>query len=261
MVALYTNSFAAVLSHPRDESVTPDGWNTDDIPFQLIDPTTTPIDPDVQISPTPNSFSGIPAPNPTYPPQINMDPNIEPSFYSTYSPSKVRSPVVRLTTPDSFQDVPTLNPTHDNMPIVPTFFPSGAATPVLGPSISLSPVSLTPYNPTRLNVPIVPPGAPTLVGSTHPNPYAPIVVPSSPVEPSVITTPVGSTSKPEAPRPRPRPRKKTKNPIISSTDPNPYPTTLQEEDLGRPKRIPKRKTDIYLEAEEKNDLAKQKRKK
>jgi hypothetical protein len=52
--------------------------------------------------------------------------------------------------------------------------------------------------------------------------------------------PEGSTSLPKQSqsRPKPRPQKKTKHPTASLDDPN-----LNEEELGRPKRIPKRKLD------------------
>lgn len=64
--------------------------------------------------------------------------------------------------------------------------------------------------------------------------------------------PVGSVTEreqPVPPRPKPLRKSKTKNPTDPTQDLNP--TAQQEEELGRPKRILKRKGDIYLEAEEK----------
>ena len=81
--------------------------------------------------------------------------------------------------------------------------------------------------------------------------------------PSGAPTPVigPSVNKSLSPKPRPQPqRRKTKMKPIAPPH-EPYPTSGHEEELGRPKRTQKRKADIYLEAEEKTELAKKNQKK
>jgi hypothetical protein len=259
MGALYSNSFAALISLPVPPD---DDWVDNDLP--LID----------THHPTSDAFTGIPTPIPTYP---TLDPNIDPDlqFPNFHFPT----PAIGLTTLDSSPAIPTLNPTP-----VDEFIPSGASTP--GPSKILSPVGSTlapertqPPRPrpqpknkmvsshptTLLEVPTSAIGLTTLDSSPtiltlNPTPVDELLVsiPSGTPTPgpSEILSPVGSTLAPEHTQAPPRPRPQPKNKIDSS-----HPTTLLEENLGRPKRNPKRKIDLYLEAEEKNELAKQKRKK
>lgn len=62
-------------------------------------------------------------------------------------------------------------------------------------------------------------------------------------------------------RPKPKARRKPNKPSTQDPNPSPIPISQQEEDLGRPKRITKRKINVYLEAEEKDaQKKKQKRK-
>ena len=140
------------------------------------------------------------------------------------------------------------------------FIDSGAPTPVIDP---------TPVTPSQTPTPFI--------GSFPPQAPTPVIDP----ELGGITSPVGSTTGPEPrpkptapsqdpilttrpeqsrPQPKPRPHPKAKDhPTAPSQDPSPNPNGQIEENLGRSKRIPKRKLDIYLAAEEKiADLAEKK---
>ena len=107
------------------------------------------------------------------------------------------------------------------------------SSPPINPSASLSPVSLTAEPEKSSSQPCPRPKKTT---------KTPIVL----AEPEQLSS-----------QPRPRPKKTTKNAIVSSENPNP--TSQQEEELGRPKRVQKRRVDLYLEAEQKTELAKKKR--
>jgi hypothetical protein len=75
------------------------------------------------------------------------------------------------------------------------------------------------------------------------------------------TTPVIAPTEPEQSRPVPKARLKTaRNLTASSGEPN-LNSNDREEGLGRTKRAPKRRLDIYLAAEEKDAMTKRQRKK
>jgi hypothetical protein len=152
--------------------------------------------------------------------------------------------------------------------------PPRQPTPVIEPDLlpQATTLSLPPRHPTPVIDPALLPRAPTpvidpvLLGAVNDLPRAP--APSLPPRAltPVIRNPsqVGLTSESEQsqPRPKPRPRQKAKHPTVSSDDPNhnTIPDDQQEEELGRTKRIPKRKFDIYLAAEEKTaELAEKKK--
>jgi len=228
--ALYADSFADLYS------LTPDDWNADYNALSGVDtgvPTAMPLptripDPEIHptslINPASDSFPENLTPNQTHP---TLDPNIDPAL---------QGPALSFPS----QTHPTLDPNIDPALQDPALsFPSGAPTPVIGPSThkSFTGVPTLNRNPVHSPTHSLPSGAPTPV-----------------IGPSVDKSPDPSPR----PRPRARPRKTKTKPIVSSDEPNP--TSRQEDDLGRPKRVPKRKTDLYLEAEEKTELAKKKQK-
>lgn len=223
--ALYKDSFAAVLSHPQNETVTTGDWDAEFNKLQAIGsmspvPLPDTIDSALQQVPTSDPPLGVPFSNPTHP----IDPILQ---HVTGAPTSA----IGLTTPDS-RGVPTPNPTH-----------------------------ATPFDP---NIdPILQYEAPTpAIGLTTPDSQGVPTVTPTHVVPTPSDGPVGSAAEPEQSQPsqpRPQPKKKTKNPIDTSQDPNLNPTSRQEEELGRPKRVQKRKVDLYLEAEQKTELAEKKK--
>jgi hypothetical protein len=172
------------------------------------------------------------------------------------TPPRQPTPVIE---PDLLPQATTLSlpPRHPTPVIDPALLPR-APTPVIDP-VLLGAVDDLPRAPT----PVI---DPVLLGAVNDLPRAP--APSLPPRAltPVIRNPsqVGLTSESEEsrPRPKPRPRQKAKHPTVSSDDPNhnTIPDDQQEEELGRTKRIPKRKFDIYLAAEEKTaELAEKKK--
>jgi len=245
MAALYKDSFAAVLSDPQNETVAADDWDVgnDDSDLQLFNSTTplplpfgVPTQNTTTQLPTPindspsDTFPSVPTLNPTHP---THDPNIDPALQYPFPLSGASN---------ALTGVPTLQIN----PLQATYiFPSGVTTPVIGPSVSVNPVGST-------------------AASQHPSQSRPRPKKKSknPIASSQDPSSNPTSRQEEHPsQSRPRPKKKTKSPIASSQDPNSNPTSRQEEELGRPKRVLKRKVDLYAEAEKIAELAKQKRKK
>jgi hypothetical protein len=280
-VSLPTQHSSTYPTHAIDPSLQFPNINSISLPTtQHSSPTypTHAIDPSLQYVGS-NSAPGVPtSPYPTYSPPSGAPTSSiglsTPDFIPVNPthvnfPSGAPTPFIGLSTPDSFSGMPTNTGTQVNSPFTfpyPTYSPpSGAPTS----SIGLSTPDFIPVNPTHVNFPS---GAPTpFIGLSTPDSFSgmptntgtqveqstPDAFPSVPtttpfnrahvpnyIFPSEVPTPHPEQS---CPRSRPVPREKTKNPTVSSQDPNP--TTQQEEELGRPKRIQKRKVDIYLEAE------------
>jgi hypothetical protein len=192
MAASYTDSYAAVLSHPQnvaavDEHDTLDAGDN----FLGVDSTTpTPVSLPIGV-PTRNTNPATPPTPPQFP------------------------------TSNSFTGVPTRNPTpFDDSNILQDYAP-------------------------------LPPGAPTPVISTN-EPEQ-----SRPPRSSLTLNPMSNVTLGSVDsQSRPRPKQRKTVPTIAFQDP----TIQQEEELGRPKRVQKRKLDIYLEAEQKTaDLAEKKK--
>src|SRR5882762_1659131 len=227
--ALYTDSFAGLYSLTSNgEDAGVDSGVPTTIQISETHPTCTPAS---------DSFSGNPTQNLTHPTQNNLDPNIDPYLQGLSFPFRAPTSV---TTPESLTGVPSAPTTQNSLdPNIDPYLqgPLRAPTPVTTPE------SLT-----------IVPSAPTpVIGPTQNNldPNIGLVI-----GPTVNMTEQSNPSPRR--RPKPKARKTKTNPTVSSDEPNP--TSMQEDDLGRPKRLHKRKTDLYLEAEEKTERAKKKQK-
>jgi hypothetical protein len=289
--ALYTNSFAPQQeTHPvtTPHSVSSphaiidpalrQGLSSDIFPPSPTDRVQNSMDPNIDPAlqnPTYTHPSGVPIPNRSHAPQYPTY-NFPPVPHPTHPLPNNIDPALKFPTFSfpfgvSTPDVPTLDdPTLLSVPSGPTFsFPFGVSTPDVptldDPTLLSFPsgAPTTVHDPTLLSFQS---GALSIVRDPTMLSF-PSGAPTTFHQPGIDLCTVGSTAEPgpsypspqARSRPQPRPKKKSKNLILSSDDHH-----TQEEQLGRPKRVQKRKTDLYLEAEEKIELAKkntQKRKK
>jgi len=267
--ALYTDSFAglySLTSNGGDAGV--DSGVPTTIQISETHPTCTPAS---------DSFSGNPTQNLTHPTQNNLDPNIDPYLQGLSFPFRAPTSV---TTPESLTGVPSASTTQNSLdPNIDPYL-QGLSFPLRAPTSVTTPESLTgvpsapitqnsldpnidPYlqGPLRAPTPVTTPESLTIVPSAP----TPVIGPTqNNLDPNIglVIGPTVNMTEQSNPSPRRRPKpkaRKTKtNPTVSSDEPNP--TSMQEDDLGRPKRLHKRKTDLYLEAEEKTERAKKKQK-
>jgi hypothetical protein len=234
MAALYQDSFTTVFSHPGDN--TENGRvGVDTIPQEhqlptLGDNPTDPASVDLERPWTPQIDPALLPPTPLDDPTDPGDP-----FNETQQPTPVIDPP-----PPTGEPVDT-SPLKQSRPIRPK--PKTRPKPK-------SPPALLP--PTLGDDPTDPAIDPTLNQSGEP-----IDQLGSSVD--VNLTNQQEQSRPNRPKPKARP--KPKKPSTQDLNPSPNPISQQEEELGRPKRITKRKINVYLEAEEKDAQKKKQKKK
>jgi hypothetical protein len=250
MAALYQDSFTTASSHPGDHTggnptnpTSAPPWSPQIDPALLGD---DPIDPAVYID-DPTDPASAPPWSPQIDPALLGDDPIDPAvFIETQQPTPV---IVPPPTPNASAN-PLANRQEQSRPIPPK--PKARAKPKSPPA--LLPPTLA-DNPT--DSPIQP-------GDQVNETQQPIPVIANPSGErrlgSSVDVHLTNRQEQTLPTNRPKPKARPKPQKPSPQDPNPS-LHQQEEELGRPKRIPKRKIDVYLEAEEKDAQKKKQKKK